>query len=696
MDKSILVVEDSPTQAEQLRYLLQGQGYRVEVAGSGEEGLGAARANRPDLVVSAIVMPLMDGFEMCHAIKQDEVLRDVPVMLLTVLLDSRDIIKGLQAGADYYLTKPYDPAYLLSRVEFALEGFVRAKGEEAKDGLEVIHNGDRYVITSGREQMLNLLLSTYENSVQQNRELVRAQNELRALNEPLEERVKERTRQLQALNEQLEERVEERTQQLALSEANYRTLLERNEDAMVVVDRGGLVRFANPAAEALVGREMAELLGEPIDLLDVAAEASEVEVTREDGGLSIADVRVVETEWEGEKAYLATLRDITEKRRMEGGLLRAQKLESLGALAGGIAHDFNNYLTGVLVNLGLAKTAAAPDTEIFERLTAAHRITLQARQLSQHLLTFAKGGEPIKQTGRISRIVENMMGFALSGSSVECDWHPSKDLWLVDFDAGQLSQAFGNVIMNAREAMDNRGKLEITAENVMVGAGYPLPLAGGEYVRISFKDHGCGIEKDILSKVFDPYFSTKSGRDGMGLPITHSIVQRHGGYVHVKSKVGVGTEVQIYLPASERRSAVEGEKGVRESPNGGARVLLMDDESIIRDAIGIALRCLGYEVTVARDGAEAVVQYGEARESGQPFAAVILDLTVRGGMGGREAFEILHEMDPGVKAIVSSGYSDDPIMARYREYGFRGVVAKPYETDQLAKVLREVIMEGEG
>jgi response regulator RpfG family c-di-GMP phosphodiesterase len=299
MDGHILIAEDSPTQAMQLRYLLEEHNYPIVVAANGQEALAAAREHRPDLIISDIIMPIMNGYEMCHAIKQDEALQDVPVILLTALSDPADIVRGLQAGTDYYVTKPYDEAYLLSTVELALAAPVEEEGERAEEGLEVVFAGEHHVITSGRQQILNLLLSTYGNAVQQNRELVKTQHELERLNKYLEERVRERTQQLQA------------------SEAQYRGLLETNADAMVVVDRKGIMRFVNPAAEALFGYKAEDLLGELFGFPVVTSETAELDIFRRGGQRAIAEMRMMETVWGGESAYLASLRDVTARKRAE-------------------------------------------------------------------------------------------------------------------------------------------------------------------------------------------------------------------------------------------------------------------------------------------------------------------------------------------------------------------------------------------
>ena len=383
-------------------------------------------------------------------------------------------------------------------------------------------------------------------------------------------------------------------------------------------------------------------------------------------------------------------RDITEQRAIFEEALRAEKLDSLGILAGGIAHDFNNILTAILGNLSLAKLHCSPGDRLFPRLDEAEKASLRAKDLTHQLLTFAKGGAPLKHTASLRDLIKDSATFALRGANVRCEFHLAPDLWPAEVDEGQISQVVHNLAINAVQAMPDGGVVTMTAENVTIESGDPSSLKPGRYLRICIQDRGVGIAPEHLPHIFDPYFTTKQKRSGLGLATSYSIVKKHEGLITVESEAGKGTRFCIFLPASDRAVAQAPAPKAR-APRGKGRVLVMDDEDLIRELAVTGLSHLGYQVDTVADGAEALRVYREARESGQPFAAVIMDLTVPGGMGGREAIKQLLIMDPGAKAIVSSGYSNDAVMANYRQFGFKGVVAKPYKIEELAEAVNTLV-----
>jgi PAS domain S-box-containing protein len=387
--------------------------------------------------------------------------------------------------------------------------------------------------------------------------------------------------------------------------------------------------------------------------------------------------------------WLAT-RDITGRQCLKEDTLRTQKLESIGILAGGIAHDFNNILTAILGNINLAKIHTRPKTKTYQRLVEAEKGAWRAKELTAQLLTFSKGGLPIKKVWPLGPLLKEATSFALMGSNVGLEFSIAEDLWPVEADEGQIGQVINNIVLNAGQAMPEGGEVHVTARNLVVTGETGLPLNDGKYVKVSITDKGVGIPENYIHRVFDPYFTTKQTGSGLGLATAYSIVKKHGGFVAVESRLSKGTTFNVYLPASEKTIPVEGVP-LEEPLYGQGRILLMDDEEMVRDVAAEMLTHMGYEVVTARDGHEAIDLYRKAMEERPLFDAVIMDLTVPGGMGGKEAVKELLKTDPQTKAIVCSGYSNDPIMGRFAEYGFKGVVSKPYDAAQLQRVLREVM-----
>jgi PAS domain S-box-containing protein len=382
--------------------------------------------------------------------------------------------------------------------------------------------------------------------------------------------------------------------------------------------------------------------------------------------------------------------DITERKKAEEERLRFSKLESLSILAGGIAHDFNNILTAILGNIGLAMLDGKIEPRVQDRLAQAEQACLRAQALSQKLLTFANGGAPIKKIVSIANLLKELAILTLSGSKSRYEGSFPDDLWSVEADTAQLNQVIGNLLINADQAMPEGGIIKITAENISVKAKSNLPISKGKYVKFAIADQGIGISPQYLDKIFDPYFSTKQKGSGLGLATAYSIIKYHSGHIQVESRMGVGTTFYIYLPAADKRVPAD-ELETAKPTMGQGKVLVMDDEEMVREVLGGMLSRLGYEADFSTDGSQAIEKFVKAKETNQPFAAVILDLTIPGGMGGKEAIKELLKIDPQVKAIVSSGYSDDPIMADFQKYGFAGVIAKPYRVSGLGKVLNKAL-----
>jgi len=384
------------------------------------------------------------------------------------------------------------------------------------------------------------------------------------------------------------------------------------------------------------------------------------------------------------------MHDITIRKRTEGELVRAEKLESLSLLAGGIAHDFNNLLAVILGNLSLSLSGPALGPDLKESLQEAETASSRAKDLIQQLLTFAKGGAPIRKAANIIDLIKESTYFALSGSKVRAEFFIPGDLWPVEVDQPQISQVVNNLAINAVQAMPKGGTVKIIAENVLVEEKNDLPLKPGRYIKVSVMDQGIGISEENLSKIFDPYFTTKKTGSGLGLATAYSIIKKHDGLISVESKKNAGTNFFFYLPASTGSAdpALFPEEPLT---FGSGKILVMDDEEIVRNTARRMLKSIGYEVGLAEDGEKMILLYQKAKKSGRPFDAVIMDLTVAGGMGGKEAIKKLLKIDPNAIAIVSSGYSNDPIMAKYKRYGFAGFVAKPYQLAELSKALHQVL-----
>lgn len=498
--------------------------------------------------------------------------------------------------------------------------------------------------------------------------------------------------------------------QLRLYEERFMEVVESSSDIIYSIDINGTIISTNKQGYNLLNYSKSEVIGRHIREICTPETWKELEKgfkkVKHEGSVFLDDVKLIKKT--GEKLDVTahsvamhderrkfhgmrlTFRDVTEHKKMQEELRKIEKLESTGIMAGGIAHDFNNILTTITGNISLARMSAKDNEELSQILAETQKACTHAKNLTYQFLTFSKGGTPIKKVQYIKNILKDSTNFALRGLSVNNKFAIPDDLWPVEVDEGQFIQVIHNIVINAQQAMPGGGTIEITAGNLPAGNEDMTHLEDRNYVKITIKDQGVGIPKDLLEKIFDPYFTTKEDGSGLGLTTTYSIVNNHGGYINVESEEGVGTSFHIYLPASDER-ALASEKKTDISLRGSGYILFMDDEEGVRKSVRKMLNYLGYEVEVAKNGEEAIDLYKKAKESERPFDAVIMDLTIRGGMGGKEAVNLLHEIDPEVKAIVSSGYFNDPIMANYRQYGFSSVIPKPYEIEVISSVLDSVI-----
>ncbi len=503
------------------------------------------------------------------------------------------------------------------------------------------------------------------------------------------------------------------------SEEKYRRLVENAQEAIfIAVD--GMLKFANGMTAVLSGYSQDELTSRPFIEFVHPDDRQMVRHLQRLKGMDVpsiytfrivckpGDIKWVELSealinWEGRPATLNFLTDITDRRRLEVERQRVEKLESVGMLAGGIAHDFNNILTSVLGNISIASLEAAPGSEILNSLERAEKAALRAKDLTRQLLIFAKDGAPVKKTASLTELLKDTTIFALRDSRVKCDFSIPADLWQAGIDQGQISQVIHNLVTNAQQAMPGGGTIELRAENIALSEtqslGGVLPVKEGNYIRVAVTDHGSGISAEHLDRIFDPFFTTRQKGSGLGLATSFCIARQHDGHLSVKSEAGSGSTFYLYLPASRQTSAPRQDK--KEAiPAAGqvsilvmdTRILVMDDQQGVREVAGRMLNHIGYQdIEFAADGAAAIKLYKAAMEAGHPFSAAILDLTIPGGMGGEVTIRKLLKIDPGVKAIVSSGYAHDPVIANYKEYGFSGMVAKPYTLAELGKAVHDVI-----
>ena len=508
----------------------------------------------------------------------------------------------------------------------------------------------------------------------------------------------------------------EMEQALKRSERDYRSLVETSPDAIVKLDRGCHRMMQNNRLATMLGYDDSAR-DIPIDFKDILVSedlprflwdfaqtlrhghehARPYQLLRRDGRKLSCEAGmspILDSAGQPE-AVLVVIRDITERLAMQKELDTMRNLESLGQLAGGIAHDFNNILTALWGNISLARMLAHDPEKVKDRLHEAEQALLRAKALTGQLLTFAKGGAPVKKAASIRELVAQTLAFALRGSKVDGSVLLSDDLWPAEIDEGQIHQVLHNVVLNAAQAMPGGGTVKVRGCNVPSGLAAGLPLGDGPYVCISVEDAGLGIDADVLPRIFEPYFTTKQDGTGLGLATSYSIIQRHGGLIQADSQPGEGTTVRIYLPAAPdaQPGAAPPEQDI---VPGHGRILLMDDETDIREVAGQLLRKMGYQVETAADGRDALERFQRALLSPAPFDAVILDQTIPGGLGGEQTMAAMRELDPEVKGVVASGYATAAVMADFARYGFRASLAKPYRAEELSHVLARVLIRDEG
>ncbi len=566
-----------------------------------------------------------------------------------------------------------------------------------------------------------LLMAVFSTLYRLNKSMLareQAEKELSCHRDQLEELINERTIELREANIQLQADIKKRQlaeKALRESEEKYRGLIETASEAIIVIDyESGKIIDVNRKGLELLGRSADEIIGmhhsqiHPSDEIEkytclfkknatyLSPPDIVYHVLHKDGSLIPVEISTSIMELEGRKIIQGIFRDLREKIKLEEEIQKAQRLESAGVLAGGMAHDFNNLLTSILGNVSLAKVFADPEGKVYERLTETEKAVMRAKNLTQQLLTFAKGGVPVTRTVDLSNTIVESAEFALRGAILKCVYQIAENLWPVEADLGQISQVIHNLVINAYHSMPNGGSCRVEAQNILNRDTASIPLPEGRYVKISVQDFGSGILPEHLNKIFDPFFTTKRSGTGLGLSTAYSIIKKHGGVLTVDSEVGKGSIFHIFLPVSDKTGppAVEDEA----QPvllKGSGKVLLIDDEEFLLEMASELLQHLGYTVDTAIDGKEALDLYKKGLESGQKHTVVIMDLTIPGGMGGKETIRELKKIDPDAKTIVSSGYATDPILSNFKEYGFDAMLPKPYEVEELAKILHKVIHQSD-
>lgn len=508
---------------------------------------------------------------------------------------------------------------------------------------------------------------------------------------------------LSVAEQQIRELSERNHARAALQESARKVsnILENTSDGFFALDHAWKFSYLNPEAEILLGRTREQLLGTELwqqfpELLGTVFEENYRGVMKNHVANEFEASDVPGKKWFEVHAYPSDggmsvfIRDITERKRTEEERLTTSKLESLGTLAGGIAHDLNNILTVISGNIGLAQLETPPESAaLLSFLSKAGQAAQHAAHLSSQLLTFSKGGAPLKKVVSMAELLEQATEFSLHGSNIRSEIDIPGDLWKAEVDAGQIEQVINALMLNAREAMPHGGTVGVAAQNVEVDDTSSALLPAGRYIKVTIADRGCGVPEELATKIFDPYFTTKPTGSGLGLAISYSIVKKHGGFLQLEASSSDGSSFAFYVPASQGKVALPDHRlPERNFHFNHQRVLVMDDEAAIRELTSQLLGTLGYEVTAVPDGTEAVRLYERALRRGENFQAVILDATVRGGMGGLATIERLRGLDPQVNAIICSGYSDEAALAEFLDYGFRGALPKPFTRRELADVLQ--------
>lgn len=578
---------------------------------------------------------------------------------------------------------------------------------------EIAPHGHYYIPIKTSNMVYGVIVLTFEHNMSRNNDDLNFLTSVADICAGGLERIRY-SRKILDYQQTLEQKVTAQTIELSREKERLAVTLRSIGDGVITTDTSGKIVLINKVAEQLTGWSNEEAVGKPLDTVfdiyneltrqpcdspvDKILNSGEIvylaqqTILRDKNGIerhiddSGAPIRDMASNIIG---VVLVFRDITKQMITEQELLKVKKLESVGVLAGGIAHDFNNILSAILGNLNLSLLDPTLSDKTKRLLTDAEKASIRAKGLTQQLLTFAKGGEPVKETSSLSEVIIDSAKFILHGGNMVCDFAIPEDLWLADIDKSQISQVIQNIVLNASQASPEGGTISISCANVDSPGDEKAPLhPDSKYVKIQITDKGCGIPANIIERIFDPYFTTKPKGSGLGMTITHSIVTQHGGYITVKSRPNTDTTFYIYLPASNNMLPLPTRQPLPHPPINKIKILLMDDDEMVRNVLNEMLTMQGHEVVLTAEGKEAVAAYKNAVP---PFDLVIMDLTIPGGMGGKEAVQKILEIDRQAKVIVSSGYSNDPIMANYKEYGFSGAIIKPFQMRDLKELTNKVL-----